>query len=105
MRALAERLEHFLKKLFPTRVSFDDGSYIEFLNREAILYVEESGHRMEVVWYFPRGRMKGRVLHAADIDHWDSPHEAENLSPQKTEEIQRKIVEYCQKRSIPLEIK
>ena len=102
---MAEMLEHILRKIFPRRVSFDDGSYIEFFNREAIMYAEKDGHRMEVVWYFQRRRMKGRVLNACDINHWDSPHEMEPLSPIKKEEIQRKIVEYCRKRRIPLEIK
>lgn len=98
-------LEHFLKKMFSTRVTFDDGSYIEFLNREAVLYAEKDGHRMEVVWYFQRGHMRGRVLYASDINHWDSPHEIEPLSAIKREEIQQKIAEYCRKRKIPLEIK
>lgn len=98
MRTLAEMLEYLLKKILPTRVAFDDGSYIEFLNREAILYAEKDGRRIEVVWYFQRGRMRGRVLRTGDISHWD-------LSAEKKEEIQRKIIEYCRKRSIPLEIK
>ena len=104
MKTLARKLESFLKKLFSTRVSFDDGSYIEFFNREAILYVENDGHRMEIDWYFDRGKMKGRLLQPSNIAHWDVPHEADQLSPQKKKEIQQKIVEYCQKRKIPLEI-
>ena len=59
---------------------------------------------MEVVWYFQPGLMKGRVLRAADINYWDSPHEAEYLPQQKKEEIQQKIIAYCKKRKIPLEI-
>jgi hypothetical protein len=69
------------------------------------MYAEEDGHRMEVVWYFQLGLMKGRVLYARDIEQWDSPHEMEPLSAIKKEEIQSKIVEYCLKRRIPLEIK
>jgi hypothetical protein len=59
---------------------------------------------MEVVWYFQSGRMKGRVLRTADINHWDSPHEAEHLPQQKKEEIQQKIIAYCKKRRILLSI-
>ena len=101
---LTEILERLFRRIFPSRVTFDDGSYIEFLNREAIMYAEKDGHRMEVVWYFQQERMKGRVLNASDINHWDAPHETERLSPKKKDEIQLKIVEYCRKRNIPLNI-
>jgi hypothetical protein len=105
MRTITEKLESFLKMLFPTRVLFDDGTFIEYLDREAILYAEKDGHQMEVVWYFQKGRMKGRVLQTSDINYWDSPHETEQISSQKVEEILQKIVEYSRKRNIPLEIK
>lgn len=88
--------------MLPKRVSFDDGSYIEYFNREAIMYTEKDGHRMEVVWYFQH--VRGRHLNTRDIDHWDSPHETEPLPPEKRNEIERKILEYCRKRRIPLNI-
>ncbi len=105
MKKLAELIEYYLKKIFPTRVVFDDGSFIEFLNREAILYAEPDGHRMEVLWYFQRWRLRGRILYTNDICRWDSPHESETLPLNKKQEIQRKIAEYCQERSIPLELR
>lgn len=83
MRRLAEMLEIFLKKCFPTRVTFDDGSYIEHLNYEAILYAEKDGHQMEVVWYFNSQFGSARLLYADDIDYWNSPYELETLSDQK----------------------
>ena len=104
MRTLAEMLETFLKKLFPTRVTFDDGSYIEHLDKEAILYAEKDGHRMEVVWYFNSRFGSARLLYAEDINYWNSPYELEVLSEQKKKEIQQKIISYCQKRNIPIEI-
>ncbi|HMV12476.1 MAG TPA: hypothetical protein PKD88_11050 [Nitrosomonas sp.] len=104
MRRLAEMLEIFLKKCFPTRVTFDDGSYIEHLNYEAILYAEKDGHQMEVVWYFNSHFGSARLLYADDIDYWNSPYELETLSDQKKKEIQQKIVSYCQKRKISIEI-
>jgi hypothetical protein len=104
MKTLAEMLGSFLKKCFPTKVTFDDGSYIEHLDREAILYAEKDGHRMEVAWYFKRGHIKRRILYADNINFWDSPNELEVLSEQKKKDIQRKIIEYCRIRNIPLEI-
>ena len=105
MNVLVEKLAGFLKKLFPTRVLFEDGSYIEFLNREAILYVESSGHQMEIAWYFQRGHIKGRVLDPSNINYWDSPFEHEALSIEKKAEIQRKIMEYSKKRPPPSKLR
>ena len=104
MKTLAEILETFLKKYFPTRVTFNDGSYIEYLDREAILYAEKDGHRMEVEWYFNSRFGSTRLLYADDISYWNSPHELEVLSEQKKKEIQQKIINYCQKRNISIEI-
>ncbi len=107
MKTLTDIIVNFLKKRgFPQRVSFDDGSYIEFFNREALMYAEKDGHRMEVMWFFqPSGPMRGRVLNPDHINRWDAPHEREFLSITKKEEIQRKIVEYCLKQRIPLKIR
>lgn len=94
-----------LKALRSNRVLFDDGSYVEYFNREAILYVEESGRQIEIVWYFiPKGT-RGRLLYKTDINYWDAPYSDDVISEQKKVEIIKKIYEYCRKRSIPLEIK
>ena len=58
---------------------------------------------MEVVWYFQGRWRSGRLLYSEDIVRWNSPHETEQLSLEKTKEIIGKIVDYCQKRNIPLE--
>jgi hypothetical protein len=94
-----------LRKLNRTRLSFTDGAYIEYYDREAIHYAEPNGHQMEIAWYFQHKYKKGRVLYIADINFWDSPFEKENISSQKKAEIQNKIVEYCKKKRIPLEFK
>jgi hypothetical protein len=97
-----KNIEEILKILFPTRVSFEDGSYIEYLNREAIQYVEANGHRMGIDWYFQKGHIKGRVLYESRINSWDPPYKSEKLTQQKKEEITHKIIEYCKKRKISL---
>lgn len=103
MKNLAKGIGSMLARLFPTRVSFGDGSYIEWFNREAILYVEPNGWKMELPWMFQSGRAKGRLLRVSDIDRWDTPHEKDPVSPTKKAEVRAKVVEYCQKRKIPLE--
>jgi hypothetical protein len=104
MNNLANKIIQLLKTTFPTRVKFNDGSYIEFLNREAILYQEEDGHKMEIIWFFQKNCVKGRILRVSDINYWDHPHQAELISTEKKEEIQGKVIKYCSKRNIQLEI-
>jgi hypothetical protein len=104
MKMLATTISKILKRLFPKRVSFSDGSYVEWFNREAILYVEPQGRAMEIPWYFLRGHLSGRVLQLTDISYWNAPHENEPLTPMKKEEIRSKIEEYSRRRNIPLKI-
>lgn len=95
MKKLNTVVIDFINRILPTpRIDFDDGSYIEHLDREAILYAEKDGHRMEVEWYFNNSFGSGRLLYAEDINYWNSPYELEVLSEQKKKEIQQKIISY-----------
>ena len=106
MNTLFQKLLSIISYLCSDRVEFNDGSYIEFCDREEILYVENSGRQMEIVWYFQTKTLgKGRVLFLTAIDCWNAPYEKEFIPIQKKEEIKEKIVEYCRKRRIPLIIK
>jgi hypothetical protein len=105
MNIFFNKMLDMIKKLHITRISFTDGSYIEHFNREAILYAEENGQKMEIVWYFQPRSIKGRILYKSDINYWDSPYENESISLRKREDILDKIVEYCNKKRIPLSIR
>jgi hypothetical protein len=93
-----------MAQLFSTRVTFADGSYIEWFNREAILYVEPGFGKMEIPWTFRSSLVRGRTLRLADVDRWDAPNEAKPVTAQKREEVLDKIREYCRKRGIPLSV-
>lgn len=92
------------RAVFPNRVTFDDHSYVEFFTRESLLYAEQNGHKMEVMWDFQNGRVTGRTLRSSDISRWDDPFAKDPLSTSKKAEIQAKIIEYCNRRRIPLTI-
>ena len=98
-------IKSLFKKIFSDRVVFKDGSYIEYLNREGILYVENN-HRLEIVWFFNSGvSMKGRVLPAAiNFKNWDPPNDREPISKVKYLEILEKINIYCNRRNIPFKV-
>jgi hypothetical protein len=105
MSTLLQLASASLKNYFSKRVTFEDQSWIEFLEREAILYGEVDGHRMGISWYFNPGLSGGRVLYRKDIRRWKPPNELEPIGLSKCSEIEQKIVRYCIHRKIPLEIK
>ena len=97
-------LQRLLRSIFQTRVTFPDDSYIEYHNREAILYVEPRVAEMEISWTFRSGWAGGRTLHVSSIRQWNPPDQDEPVSPQKREEVLGKIREYCRRRRIRLDI-
>jgi hypothetical protein len=104
MSAAFDTSLRYLERMFRKRCSFDDGSFIEYLDREALLYAEPDGHRMAVNWWFGKGLVK-RVLYDRDITEWEPPHQAEVVSLEKREDIKRKVAEYCKQHRIRLEVK
>jgi hypothetical protein len=97
-------LANVTRAALPNRVTFDDQSYVELFTRESLLYAEENGRKMEIMWDFQNGRVRGRVLRSSDIDRWDVPFAHDPLSVSKKAEIQDKIIEYCRRRRIPLTV-
>lgn len=104
MKTFSEWLGRILGRAFSDRVTFDDGSSVEYFNREAILYREKDGRQMEVVWFFNPKLSRGRILHRDDINVWDAPHNTDTVDDQKKKEIEDRIAAYCQTRNIPLAI-
>lgn len=102
---MLQLLNSRLKRYFAKRVTFEDQSWIELLDREAILYGEADGHKMWISWYFNPGLLGGRVLYRKDINRWRPPHEDEPIGQSKCSEIEGKVVRYCKHRKIPLEMK
>jgi hypothetical protein len=99
-----ESIKRLLTSARSKRVSFADGSYIEWCNREAILYAEPGVGTMEIPWVFSSALVSGRTLRASDIDKWNSPDEAKQVTPEKRAEVIEKIREYCRRRRIPLSV-
>jgi hypothetical protein len=90
--------------LFSKRVSFADGSYVEWVHVEAIKYVDPSGRSMGVHWVFSHNLRKGRRLRTETLVAWDPPRREEPVTPEQRADIVSKIREYCEKRGVPLEI-
>jgi hypothetical protein len=72
-------MDGFLRRLFGSRtfVTFEDGSSIEYLNREAILYKEAGGKQIEIPWYFDDKVSRGRVVSQA-TSHFGMRHTIES---------------------------
>lgn len=95
----------FIRNMLRGRHTFDDGSYLQFADREALLYAEADGHQMAVRWWFGPGLGRSRIVYEGDIDAWLPPHRAEVVTTEKQREVLGKIVRYCRDRRIRLEVK
>jgi hypothetical protein len=104
MSNLFEKIEDYLKKTFSDRVGFEDGSYVEYFNREAILYVDKNNHQMEIIWWLDPTRAKQWTIARENLDRWDPPFEEETIGEAKKKEIERKVIEYCRIQGIRLNI-
>jgi hypothetical protein len=105
MNVLRRSIIRLIERFHLIRFTFSDGSYIEFSDRETILYTDtDRQHQMEIKWFAQRGRLRGRVLRSASLERWRSPHDRETISAGKQVEIQNKIIEYCKDRRTPLRI-
>jgi hypothetical protein len=97
-------LSKFISELLLKRVSFADGSYVEWVHAEAIKYAEPSGRSMDIHWTFTNTFKKGRSLRLESLDQWEPPNENEPVSLEKRAEVVLKIKEYCRRRNTPLQI-
>jgi hypothetical protein len=104
MDILLRPLQRLLRFVFNTRVTFPDGSYVEFYHREAVLYVEPGVGEMEIYWTYASGMRRGRTLKLSDIGVWRAPNEGRPVTQQKRDEILLKVEEYCRRRHIRLRI-
>ena len=105
MSDILSLFKDFLRRIVGRRVSFNDGSYVEYLNREGIEYVEGE-HRVEITWYFDKGfTMRRRILSLDEnFGHWDAPSEDEEIPEEKVNEILEKVRSYCKHNRIPLRV-
>lgn len=100
MRNIKQKIRDYFKG----RVVFEDGSYVEWLDREEIIYVE--GQRsMEITLYYQPGFFSSaRVLPLAENFRWNPPHDAENVTEDERSKILRKLTAYCNKNRIKLSL-
>lgn len=103
--SLGEQIQKIFKRIFNNRVVYDDGTYIEYFHREALIYVE-GDRNLEVMWYFDSGiSNKKRIMSIKEnFQHWDSPHENDVIDSDKRDDIINKIKIYCEKKKIPITI-
>jgi hypothetical protein len=89
------------KNIFSKKVNFDDGSYVEWLNREAIRYVNGKLElSINFLFDWEGSSSKSRLLNIDEIINWDEPCNMENISEEDRKEILEKIKCYCKKKGI-----
>jgi hypothetical protein len=91
VKGFSETVISFLRRSFAARVVLDDESWVQFEDREALLYGEPDGRTMWIAIYPQRERLRCKLLYTRDIRGWQSPHEMDGVSEEKKAEILRKI--------------
>ncbi len=93
---LAEKIQNYLKG----RVEFNDGSYVERLHREAIVYLNGS-LSMEIGFLFDAGLfIRKRIILSSQISEWDPRNQNKRVSAKEKSEILEKIKKYFEKNRI-----
>ncbi len=95
MSLLFNSLLEKILTVFKKKITFTDGSSIEFLDREALLYKQADSHQMEIMWFYNSGLRTGRSLSLRHLRQWDSPHENEEVDDLTANEILDKVVSYA----------
>lgn len=95
-----------INNYFRNRTYFDDGSYIQWADREGIYY-HEKDHLMYISflfdWEAPSSR--ARIFYEKDLSKcWLPPHSDELISSEKKNEIKEKITSYCKEQKFSLRI-
>ena len=86
------------------KVAFDDGSSIEWVNRESLRYIEPGYVALLWVDYEPGFFNRGRVLMMESLRRWhEAPaNDAFEISSAKREEIVEKVRKYYGSRPLRL---
>lgn len=94
-----------VKKIFNPPVRFDDESYVDWLNREAIVYVE-NGRQVPINFLFnPESKVgSARTLRHADISYWDEDGKQTPVTDEERARIMEKVRVYCSKKNIELQL-
>ena len=87
------------------RKTFEDGSYIEWKDRENVRYVEESFTAIAWVDYDEGFFFPGRVIKSSSISEWYEKPEgvSSHIDEAKKQEIVDKIKQYYKNKKIRVE--
>lgn len=95
----------FLKSLngFRKKIYFDDGSSVEWRDRETLLYTK--GHLLCYIWvdYFEKSFFSGgRVIHVKSINKWSDVDamEVSEMSNDEKNQVLERIKKYYEQRGI-----
>ncbi len=100
-----DKIFKLIKELCNPPIRFTDGSYVDWLNREAIVYVD-GPRRVPIDFMFDvkSKNASARTLRASDIEYWEEHGRHTRVSETECGHIIQKIQEYCERKKIPLNV-
>jgi hypothetical protein len=98
-------MKKILAKFFASqdRVVFDDGSAIEYFNRETLMYTEANGRSIEIPFFPVKGKIRARRVYERNMSRWDPPNDYVVLSDQEKFTIERRLADYYGQLQTPFE--
>lgn len=81
-------------------MAFEDGSHVELLQRESVVYVEGNLSMETGFLYGPGGFRGKRIILASQILKWGPPNQSEPLSEERKFKIIKKFETYCSENRI-----
>jgi hypothetical protein len=100
--SIGVRITQFLHRLGFGGHTFPDGTRIQVISYDGLLYSETDGHRVELTWYSQSPLVRERKVVLKE--HWDGPDASERISPNKRDEILEKVRLFGSRRGIRIAV-
>jgi hypothetical protein len=84
------------------KIKFEDGSSIEWVDRETLRYADEIHSALIWVDFSPGWFSRGRILKAASITRWEScpADRSKEISGEEKKQIFEKVQEYYKRQMV-----
>ncbi|MCH9693840.1 MAG: hypothetical protein K0U72_04965 [Gammaproteobacteria bacterium] len=100
---IIDKIFDAIQRIFNPPTRFEDGSFVGWLNREAIVYVKRD-RRVPIDFMFNPDSDVGssRTLRLKDISYWEEENQHIPVTDEERSEIAEKVRAYCSRKGIEL---
>lgn len=96
--------DSLIERVFKTRVRFDDGTSVRFLDRELVRVEDSTGRILDVDLWYTKAHRAERVLNPDRLRRWIGSSGSEELTEEERQRIIQMVGEYCRRRGVALRL-